>query len=832
MNGAMYCEILSANLLPSARALKMKRGWVFQHDNDPKHTARATKEWLRKKHFKVLEWPSQSPDLNPIENLWRELKVRVAKRKAKNITALEEICMEEWANIPTTVCGNLVKTYRKQIKSGVMTKEETKVLVGRDITLVCSAEKYLFNNLIWLYPSGDAVPPHLVELRHGMHTTRLLLTLRNVTKEQAGQYNCSAENHYTEEIVQRTSNLLVVDKQSPWVVQHLENTIVNSSSTLFLECKVNGNPSPTITWLKNGYVIKRASGITLLYNNSLMIERVKKDDEGLYECGEEKSNIEVIILVCTGVAATLFWLLLTLFIRKLKKPHASEIKTGYLSIIMDPDEMPLDEQCERLPYDSSKWEFPRDRLSLGKTLGHGAFGKVVEASAFGIDKGSTCKTVAVKMLKECATNNECKALMSELKILIHIGHHLNVVNLLGACTKPGGPLMVIVEYCKYGNLSNYLRSKRGDFIAYKVQIHYLYGYAQWLALLPCSAGVLGSNPTKDNICKEFVCSLRVCVGFLRALRFPPTLQRHTDREFRLLDWPKRESENPPGGAGFSFRKFYSANLASVMGLLSGGENLAPLSGFQHYLNNHVITNRISKQGRCLTLCNRRCSDLDNDPDRRSVAVWSLESCHTDSSPATNYAKSTGNQGKHRVTKRRAALSNPMFTLVTRANVKKKNRYILTFRCLSPVAVLSCTEAIAEASSGTRTPGVLPMISCLVPQLHVLRRCDSHVTCMENLCAVTVTQPRYMQLRLGTADYQELQTSGEDYEKHEEIVPKIIQIGARERSKLLKCTEIASPEVILTCILKIIFKILNKYIEKANVLMQEKKKKKTLKTNYT
>ncbi|CAJ0944809.1 unnamed protein product [Ranitomeya imitator] len=46
MNGAMYREILSANLLPSARALKMKRGCVFQHDNDPKHTARATKEWL------------------------------------------------------------------------------------------------------------------------------------------------------------------------------------------------------------------------------------------------------------------------------------------------------------------------------------------------------------------------------------------------------------------------------------------------------------------------------------------------------------------------------------------------------------------------------------------------------------------------------------------------------------------------------------------------------------------------------------------------------------------------------------------------------------------
>uniref|UniRef100_A0AAY5KG10 Transposase Tc1-like domain-containing protein n=1 Tax=Esox lucius TaxID=8010 RepID=A0AAY5KG10_ESOLU len=51
MNGAMYCQILGENLLPSARTLKMGRGWIFQHDNDPKHTAKATKEWLKKKHI-------------------------------------------------------------------------------------------------------------------------------------------------------------------------------------------------------------------------------------------------------------------------------------------------------------------------------------------------------------------------------------------------------------------------------------------------------------------------------------------------------------------------------------------------------------------------------------------------------------------------------------------------------------------------------------------------------------------------------------------------------------------------------------------------------------
>ena len=122
MDGAMYREILASNLLPSVRALKMGCGWVFQHDNDPKHTARATKEWLRKKHLKVLEWPSQSPDLKPIEHLWRELKVRIAQREPRKLKDLEKVCMEEWAKIPAALCANLVKNYRKRVISVIANK--------------------------------------------------------------------------------------------------------------------------------------------------------------------------------------------------------------------------------------------------------------------------------------------------------------------------------------------------------------------------------------------------------------------------------------------------------------------------------------------------------------------------------------------------------------------------------------------------------------------------------------------------------------------------------------------------------------------------------------
>ncbi|XP_061484479.1 vascular endothelial growth factor receptor 1 isoform X2 [Rhineura floridana] len=351
---------------------------------------------------------------------------------------------------------------------------------GETLVLSCLANKFLYKDIAWLLPRTVNNQTRIKKAATKEYSIGLTLSIKNVLLEHSGTYTCRARDIYSGEEVLQEKDVTVRAQEAPYLLRNLTDQVVNSSHSVSLECLVHGVPEPQISWFKNNAQIQQEPGIMLgPGSQSLLIERVQEEDAGHYQCVasnlkgtvessayisiqgiSESSNLEVITLTCTCVAATLFWLLLTLFIRKLKKPYSSEIKTDYLSIIMDPEEVPLDEQCERLPYEASKWEFARERLKLGKTLGRGAFGKVVQAAAFGIKKSPTYKVVAVKMLKEGATASEYKALMTELKILIHIGHHLNVVNLLGACTKSGGPLMVIVEYCKYGNLSSYLKSKR------------------------------------------------------------------------------------------------------------------------------------------------------------------------------------------------------------------------------------------------------------------------------------------------------------------------------------------------------------------------------------
>ena len=96
MNGAKYQEILDENLLQSAQDLRLGQTFTFQQDNNPKHRAKTTQEWLRDLSLNVLEWPSHSLDLNLIEHHWRELKIAVQQHSTFNLTELERLCIEEW----------------------------------------------------------------------------------------------------------------------------------------------------------------------------------------------------------------------------------------------------------------------------------------------------------------------------------------------------------------------------------------------------------------------------------------------------------------------------------------------------------------------------------------------------------------------------------------------------------------------------------------------------------------------------------------------------------------------------------------------------------------
>lgn len=85
---------------------------------DPKHTAKSVKEWLATQNFQVLQWPAQSPDLNPIENLWAYLKFHLTSdfnSPPSSLKVLWERVEEIWNKIPLDYCESLVRSMPKRL---------------------------------------------------------------------------------------------------------------------------------------------------------------------------------------------------------------------------------------------------------------------------------------------------------------------------------------------------------------------------------------------------------------------------------------------------------------------------------------------------------------------------------------------------------------------------------------------------------------------------------------------------------------------------------------------------------------------------------------------
>ncbi len=89
---------------------------LLQHDNnDPKHTSKATVGFLKKNRVKVIQWPSMSPNLNPIEHLWGILKRQVEHHSPSSIQSLKEVILEKWKKIVLAKCRQLVHSMPRRL---------------------------------------------------------------------------------------------------------------------------------------------------------------------------------------------------------------------------------------------------------------------------------------------------------------------------------------------------------------------------------------------------------------------------------------------------------------------------------------------------------------------------------------------------------------------------------------------------------------------------------------------------------------------------------------------------------------------------------------------
>ncbi len=122
VNAAIYQEILEHFMLPSADKLYGDADFIFQQDLAPAHTAKGTKSWFSDHGVTVLDWPANSPDMNPIENLWGIVKRKMRDTRPNNADELKATVKETWASIPPQQCHKLITSMPRRIEAVIKAK--------------------------------------------------------------------------------------------------------------------------------------------------------------------------------------------------------------------------------------------------------------------------------------------------------------------------------------------------------------------------------------------------------------------------------------------------------------------------------------------------------------------------------------------------------------------------------------------------------------------------------------------------------------------------------------------------------------------------------------
>ena len=117
MTGPIYVNILSDNLIQSAQNLGIADNFIFQQDNDPKHTSTVAKEWFADNNIETIEWPPQSPDLSYIENLWDFVDRNVHSKRFNSIKELRSSIFETWKNVPQELIDKYIKGIPRRLQA-------------------------------------------------------------------------------------------------------------------------------------------------------------------------------------------------------------------------------------------------------------------------------------------------------------------------------------------------------------------------------------------------------------------------------------------------------------------------------------------------------------------------------------------------------------------------------------------------------------------------------------------------------------------------------------------------------------------------------------------
>uniref|UniRef100_A0A8C2D951 receptor protein-tyrosine kinase n=1 Tax=Cyprinus carpio TaxID=7962 RepID=A0A8C2D951_CYPCA len=363
---------------------------------------------------------------------------------------------------------------------------------GETLNVNCTVHGVELVFFSWDFPHkdvGDIEP--LTDILSSM-SMRSCLNITDVSVDRSGQYVCHVHEGVQNQRASASINITVLEKGFVALSSHLgRNVSAQLGENVELKVEIEAYPKPSVQWTKDGAAIRGHSTRQEQetgFVSTLTLVRIRLEQMGLYtvtvqnqddikemsfdlEVKVDKSCVlcpvffsQVAVLAAVLALVVIAIISIIILIAVWRKKPRYEIRWKVIeSVSLDGHEYIYVDPIH-LPYDLA-WEMSRDSLVLGRTLGSGAFGRVVEATAYDLGHSQSATKVAVKMLKSTARRSETQALMSELKIMSHLGPHLNIVNLLGACTK-NGPLYLVTEYCRYGDLVDYLHRNKHSFLQY------------------------------------------------------------------------------------------------------------------------------------------------------------------------------------------------------------------------------------------------------------------------------------------------------------------------------------------------------------------------------